>query len=75
MKSTMMSSPLLLTGMLERAAKLFPNVEIVSVRWTVPDIATITAICIGARDSWLRRLRTRGHCQGRSRGDADVEPA
>lgn len=32
MKSTMMSSPLLLTGMLDRAAKLFPNVEIVSVR-------------------------------------------
>lgn len=32
MKSTMMSSPLLLTGILHRAAKLFPNVEIVSVR-------------------------------------------
>jgi len=32
MKSTMMSAPLLLTGMLERAAKLFPKVEIVSVR-------------------------------------------
>jgi len=32
MKSTMMSSPLLLTGLLERAAKLFPEVEIVSVR-------------------------------------------
>lgn len=32
MKSTMMSSPLLLTGILERAAKIFPNVEIVSVR-------------------------------------------
>jgi fatty-acyl-CoA synthase len=31
-KSTMMSSPLLLTCMLERAAKLFPNVEIVSSR-------------------------------------------
>lgn len=28
----MMSSPLLLTGLLDRAAKLFPNVEIVSVR-------------------------------------------
>jgi fatty-acyl-CoA synthase len=28
----MMSSPLLLTGMLERAAKIFPEVEIVSVR-------------------------------------------
>ncbi len=27
-----MSSPLLLTGILDRAAKLFPNVEIVSVR-------------------------------------------
>ncbi|HET6179503.1 MAG TPA: long-chain fatty acid--CoA ligase [Candidatus Sulfotelmatobacter sp.] len=32
MKSTMMSSPLLLTGMLDRAAKIFPNVEIVSAR-------------------------------------------
>lgn len=32
MKSTMMTSPLLLTGILERAAKIFPNVEIVSVR-------------------------------------------
>ena len=32
MKSTMMSSPLLLGGMLERAAKIFPNVELVSVR-------------------------------------------
>jgi fatty-acyl-CoA synthase len=32
MKSTMMSSPLLLRGILERAAKLFPNVELVSVR-------------------------------------------
>ena len=32
MKSTMMSSPLLLTGILERAAKLFPTVEIVSAR-------------------------------------------
>ena len=32
MKSTMMSSPLLLTSMLERAAKLFPDVEIVSAR-------------------------------------------
>lgn len=32
MKSTMMSSPLLLTGILNRAAKLFPNAEIVSVR-------------------------------------------
>lgn len=31
MKSTMMSSPLLLDGMLERAGKLFPDVEIVSV--------------------------------------------
>jgi fatty-acyl-CoA synthase len=30
MKSTMMSSPLLLDSMLERAAKLFPDVEIVS---------------------------------------------
>jgi fatty-acyl-CoA synthase len=32
MKSTMMTSRLLLTGMLERAAKIFPDVEIVSVR-------------------------------------------
>ena len=32
MKSTMMSSPLLLRGILERAAKLFPHVELVSVR-------------------------------------------
>jgi fatty-acyl-CoA synthase len=32
MKSTIMSSPLLLTSMLERAGKLFPNVEIVSAR-------------------------------------------
>ena len=32
MKSTMMSSPLLLTGILARAAKIFPDVEIVSVR-------------------------------------------
>ena len=32
MKSTMMSSPLLLTGMLEHAAQLFPDVEIVSAR-------------------------------------------
>ena len=32
MKSTMMSCPLLLTSMLERARKLFPNVEIVSAR-------------------------------------------
>ena len=32
MKSTMMSSPLLLTGLLDRASKLFPNAEIVSVR-------------------------------------------
>ncbi|MGD1081927.1 MAG: long-chain fatty acid--CoA ligase [Candidatus Sulfotelmatobacter sp.] len=32
MKSTMMSSPLILTGMLQRAAKLFPDVEIVSAR-------------------------------------------
>lgn len=32
MKSTMMSSPLLLTGILERAARIFPNTEIVSVR-------------------------------------------
>jgi fatty-acyl-CoA synthase len=31
-KSTMMSSPLLLTGILDRAAKIFPNVEIVSAR-------------------------------------------
>src|SRR4051812_29873765 len=31
-KSTMMSSPLLLTGILERAAKIFPNVEIISAR-------------------------------------------
>jgi fatty-acyl-CoA synthase len=31
-KSTMMSSPLLLTGILERAAKIFPNVEIVCAR-------------------------------------------
>jgi fatty-acyl-CoA synthase len=31
-KSTMMSSPLILTGMLERAAKLFPAVEIVSAQ-------------------------------------------
>ncbi len=31
MKSTMMSSPLLLSGMLDRAAKIFPEVEIVSV--------------------------------------------
>lgn len=32
MKSTMMSSPLLLTSMVERASKLFPGVEIVSAR-------------------------------------------
>ena len=32
MKSTMMSSPLLLTGILERAAKIFPNIEIVSAK-------------------------------------------
>jgi fatty-acyl-CoA synthase len=32
MKSTMMSSPLLLMAMLERAAKIFSDVEIVSVR-------------------------------------------
>lgn len=32
MKSTMMSSPLLLRGILERAAKIFPKVELVSVR-------------------------------------------
>ncbi|MGC1451780.1 MAG: long-chain fatty acid--CoA ligase [Candidatus Sulfotelmatobacter sp.] len=32
MKSTMMSSPLLLRGMIERAAKIFPAVEIVSAR-------------------------------------------
>jgi fatty-acyl-CoA synthase len=32
MKSTMMSSPLLVTGLLERAAKIFPKAEIVSVR-------------------------------------------
>jgi fatty-acyl-CoA synthase len=32
MKSTMMSSPLLLTSMLERAGRLFPDVEIVSAR-------------------------------------------
>ncbi len=32
MKSTMMSSPLLLTSMVERAGTLFPNVEIVSAR-------------------------------------------
>ena len=32
MKSTMMSSPMLLTGILQRAAKIFPNAEIVSVR-------------------------------------------
>ena len=32
MKSTMMSSPLLLTGILERAAKIFPYAEVVSVR-------------------------------------------
>lgn len=32
MKSTMMSSPLLLTGILERAARIFPKVEIVSAR-------------------------------------------
>src|SRR3954467_15226815 len=31
-KSTMMSSPLLLTGILGRAAKIFPNVEIISAR-------------------------------------------
>ena len=33
MKSTMMSSPLLLTGMLQRAAQLFPQVEIVSAQY------------------------------------------
>lgn len=32
MKSTMMSTPLLVTGMLERAGKLFSDVEIVSAR-------------------------------------------
>ncbi|HJT01538.1 MAG TPA: long-chain fatty acid--CoA ligase [Terriglobales bacterium] len=32
MKSTIMSSPLLLTSMVERAGTLFPNVEIVSAR-------------------------------------------
>ena len=32
MKSTMMSSPLLLTSLLERAGRLFPQVEIVSAR-------------------------------------------
>ncbi len=32
MKSTMMSSPLLLSGILERAAKIFSNVELVSAR-------------------------------------------
>ncbi|HKC70458.1 MAG TPA: AMP-binding protein, partial [Terriglobales bacterium] len=32
MKSTIMSSPLLLTRMVERAGTLFPNVEIVSAR-------------------------------------------
>ena len=32
MKSTMMSSPLLLDSMLDRAYKLFPNVEIVSAQ-------------------------------------------
>jgi fatty-acyl-CoA synthase len=32
MKSSMMSSPLLLTGLLERAARIFPDAEIVSVR-------------------------------------------
>jgi fatty-acyl-CoA synthase len=32
MKSTMMSSPLLVTNILERAGKLFPGVEIVSAR-------------------------------------------
>jgi hypothetical protein len=31
MKSTMMSSPLLLDSMMERAGKLFPEVELVSV--------------------------------------------
>jgi fatty-acyl-CoA synthase len=31
-KSTMMSSPLLLTSLLDRAARLFPDVEVVSVR-------------------------------------------
>lgn len=30
MKSTMMSSPLLLDSMLDRAARFFPDVEIVS---------------------------------------------
>ncbi len=32
MKSTMMSSPLLLTALLDRAAKIFPDVEVVSAR-------------------------------------------
>ena len=32
MKSTMMSSPLLLTGILEHAASFYPDVEIVSAR-------------------------------------------
>ncbi len=37
MKSTIMSSPLLLTSMVERAGKLFPEVEVVSAR---PDGST-----------------------------------
>ena len=45
----MMSSPLLLTGMLDRAARLFPNVEIVSAR---PDGSRDRYVLLDAQD-WM----------------------
>ena len=55
MKSTMMSSPLLVPGMLERAGKLFPRVEIVSYLPMVLDIAIRFPISTDARGIWQLR--------------------
>jgi fatty-acyl-CoA synthase len=65
MHGTMMHHPLLLTSFLDRAGKLFPNVEIVSRH---PD-KTLTLTCYGAFHDRARRLAEALTTLGVKRGD------
>jgi fatty-acyl-CoA synthase len=65
MKSTMMSCPLLVTNMMERAGNIFPNVEIVSVQ---PD-GSRSRSNMGNLHSRSRRLAAALQLAGIAKGD------
>ena len=73
MKSTMMSSPMLVTNILERAGKLFPGVEIVSAR-ADGSRSRHTMCDLYQRSRQLSAaLQGCGSCRGRSGRRAHVE--